>query len=94
MLFLKLGMMSAVNFLMTKVGVTQKDIGKVTALDLRLVGCHIIQNLKVNVECFLSLGVHLLGKMIADLPTLLGVCSSPQIPVFETNYGLPIAGSH
>ncbi|KAG1368500.1 Transcription termination factor MTERF2, chloroplastic [Cocos nucifera] len=60
-------------FLMTKAGVTQKDIGKVIALDPQLVGCHIIQKLEINVKYFLSLGVRLqlLGEMIADFPMLL-----------------------
>lgn len=58
---------------MTKAGVTQKDIGKVIALDPQLVGCHIIQKLEINVKYFLSLGIHLqsLGKMVADFPMLL-----------------------
>nr|XP_029116306.1 transcription termination factor MTERF2, chloroplastic isoform X2 [Elaeis guineensis] len=46
-------------FLMTKAGVTQKDIGKVIALDPQLVGCHIIQKLEINVKYFLSLGIRL-----------------------------------
>ncbi|XP_073005832.1 transcription termination factor MTERF2, chloroplastic isoform X1 [Typha latifolia] len=60
-------------FLMTKAGVSQKDIGKVIALDPQLVGCSIIKKLEVNVNYFLSLGIrlHSLGEMIADFPMLL-----------------------
>ncbi|WOL07851.1 transcription termination factor MTERF2, chloroplastic [Canna indica] len=60
-------------FLMTKAGVSQKDIAKVIALDPQLVGCSISKKLEVNVKYFLSLGIHLqsLGEMIADFPMLL-----------------------
>ncbi|RRT83806.1 hypothetical protein B296_00008347 [Ensete ventricosum] len=60
-------------FLMTKAGVTQKDIGKVIALDPQLVGCSITKKLDINVKYFLSLGIHFqsLGEMIADFPMLL-----------------------
>uniref|UniRef100_A0A1D1YZM1 mTERF domain-containing protein 1, mitochondrial n=2 Tax=Anthurium amnicola TaxID=1678845 RepID=A0A1D1YZM1_9ARAE len=60
-------------FLMTKAGVTRKDIGKVIALEPELVGCSIIDKLDVNVKYFLSLGIPLrsLGEMIADFPMLL-----------------------
>lgn len=58
---------------MTKGGVTQKDIGKVIALDPQLIGCSITEKLELNVKYFLSLGIHLqsLGQMIADFPMLL-----------------------
>lgn len=60
-------------FLMTKAGVTQRDIGKVIALDPQLVGCSITKKLDISVKYFLSLGIHLqsLGEMIADFPMLL-----------------------
>ncbi|XP_027354654.1 transcription termination factor MTERF2, chloroplastic isoform X2 [Abrus precatorius] len=60
-------------FLMTKAGVSEKDIGKVIALGPELLGCHIVHKLEVNVKYFLSLGIRLkqLGEMIADFPMLL-----------------------
>ncbi|XP_010254837.1 PREDICTED: transcription termination factor MTERF2, chloroplastic [Nelumbo nucifera] len=60
-------------FLMTKAGVSQKDIGKVIALGPELLGCSITHKLEVNVKYFLSLGIPLLllGEMIADFPMLL-----------------------
>ncbi|XP_077218911.1 mitochondrial transcription termination factor family protein [Tasmannia lanceolata] len=60
-------------FLMTKAGVTQRDIGKVIALEPELVGCSIVNKLEVSVKYFLSLGIPLksLGEMVADFPTLL-----------------------
>ncbi|KAF8405229.1 hypothetical protein HHK36_010130 [Tetracentron sinense] len=60
-------------FLMTKAGVTQRDIGKVIALGPELLGCSIVNKLEVNVKYFLSLGIslRLLGEMIADFPMLL-----------------------
>ncbi|XP_068654300.1 transcription termination factor MTERF2, chloroplastic [Aristolochia californica] len=63
---------TVVIFLMTKAGVSHKDIGKVIALEPALVGCS-IKKLEVNVKYFLSLGIPLqsLGEMIADFPMLL-----------------------
>ncbi|XP_057527578.1 transcription termination factor MTERF2, chloroplastic isoform X2 [Amaranthus tricolor] len=60
-------------FLLTKAGVTQKDIGKVVALAPELLGCSIAHKLDGNVKYFLSLGISLqqLGEMIADFPMLL-----------------------
>ncbi|KAL6963868.1 Transcription termination factor mterf2, chloroplastic [Sarracenia purpurea var. burkii] len=60
-------------FLLTKAGVTQRDIGKVIALGPELLGCSIAHKLDVNVKYFLSLGIslRLLGDMIADFPMLL-----------------------
>ncbi|XWS67914.1 hypothetical protein CRYUN_Cryun04dG0045800 [Craigia yunnanensis] len=60
-------------FLMTKAGVTEKDIGKVIALGPELLGCSIGKTLEVNVKYFLSLGIRVrqLGEMIADFPKLL-----------------------
>ncbi|MED6204111.1 Transcription termination factor mterf2, chloroplastic [Stylosanthes scabra] len=60
-------------FLMTKAGVTEKDIAKVVALGPELLGCSIAQKLEVNVKYFLSLGIRVrqLGEMIADFPLLL-----------------------
>ncbi|KAL1324159.1 transcription termination factor MTERF2, chloroplastic isoform X2 [Arachis hypogaea] len=60
-------------FLMTKAGVTEKDIAKVVALGPELLGCSIVQKLEVNVKYFLSLGIHVrqLGEMVADFPLLL-----------------------
>ncbi|KAE8008494.1 hypothetical protein FH972_005000 [Carpinus fangiana] len=60
-------------FLMTKAGVSEKDIGKVIALAPELLGCSIVKKLEVNVKYFLSLGIRVrqLGEMIADFPMLL-----------------------
>lgn len=60
-------------FLLTKAGVTNRDIGKVMALEPELVGCSITNKLEVNVKYFLSLGISFqsLGEMIADFPTLI-----------------------
>ncbi|RDY12981.1 Transcription termination factor MTERF2, chloroplastic, partial [Mucuna pruriens] len=60
-------------FLITKAGVSEKDIGKVVALGPELLGCHIVHKLDVNLKYFLSLGIRLrqLGEMIADFPMLL-----------------------
>ncbi|XP_021896750.1 transcription termination factor MTERF2, chloroplastic isoform X2 [Carica papaya] len=60
-------------FLMTKAGVSERDIGKVIALGPELLGCSIAKKLEVNVKYFLSLGIRLqqLGEMIADFPMLL-----------------------
>ncbi|KAK6240931.1 Transcription termination factor [Theobroma cacao] len=60
-------------FLMTKAGVTEKDIGKVIALGPELLGCSIGNKLEVNMKYFLSLGIRhrQLGEMIADFPKLL-----------------------
>ncbi|KAG9442675.1 hypothetical protein H6P81_018529 [Aristolochia fimbriata] len=59
-------------FLMTKAGVSYKDIGKVIASEPELVGCS-INKLEVNVNYFLSLGIPVrsLGEMVADFPMLL-----------------------
>ncbi|GAV82146.1 mTERF domain-containing protein [Cephalotus follicularis] len=60
-------------FLMTKAGVSERDIGKVIALAPELLGCHIVRKLEFNVKYFLSLGIQIrqLGEMIADFPLLL-----------------------
>ncbi|KAL5972275.1 hypothetical protein ACLOJK_041530 [Asimina triloba] len=60
-------------FLMTKAGVSKRDIGKVLALEPELLGCSITDKLETNVKYFLSLGISLqcLGEMIADFPMLL-----------------------
>lgn len=60
-------------FLMTKAGVSQRDIGKVIALAPELLGCSIANKLEVTLKYFLSLGISLpqLGNMIADFPMLL-----------------------
>lgn len=60
-------------FLLTKAGVSQRDIGKVIALGPELLGCSISKKLDPNVKYFLSLGIKLqiLGEMIADFPMLL-----------------------
>ncbi|GLT30583.1 hypothetical protein SLA2020_053760 [Shorea laevis] len=60
-------------FLMTKAGVTEKDIGKVIALGPELLGCSIANKLEVHVKYFLSLGIgrRQLGEMIADFPLML-----------------------
>lgn len=60
-------------FLITKAGVSRKDIAKVIALGPELLGCSIVHKLEVSVKYFLSLGIPLqiLGEMIADFPMLL-----------------------
>lgn len=60
-------------FLLTKAGVSEKDIGKVIALGPELLGCSIANKLDHNLKYFLSLGIslHKLGEMIADFPMLL-----------------------
>ncbi|KDP46254.1 hypothetical protein JCGZ_10094 [Jatropha curcas] len=60
-------------FLMTKAGVSGKDIGKVIALGPELFGCSIAHKLDISVKYFLSLGIrqNQLGEMIADFPMLL-----------------------
>lgn len=60
-------------FLMTKAGVTERDIGKVVALGPELLGCSIVRKLEVNVKYFLSLGIQQqqLGEMISDFPMIL-----------------------
>ena len=60
-------------FLLTKAGVTQKNVGKVIALGPELLGCSIANKLDINVKYFLSLGIPLwvVGEMIADFPMLL-----------------------
>ncbi|XP_020884330.1 transcription termination factor MTERF2, chloroplastic isoform X2 [Arabidopsis lyrata subsp. lyrata] len=60
-------------FLLTRAGVTQKDIGKVIAMDPALLGCSIGTKLEPNMRYYISLGIrfHQLGEMIADFPMLL-----------------------
>ncbi|KAF8032315.1 hypothetical protein BT93_D1280 [Corymbia citriodora subsp. variegata] len=60
-------------FLMTKAGVTEKNIGKVIALGPELLGCSIVHKLQISLKYFLSLGIRVrqLGEMIADFPMLL-----------------------
>ncbi|OMO75706.1 Mitochodrial transcription termination factor-related protein [Corchorus olitorius] len=60
-------------FLMTKAGVSEKEIGKVIALAPELLGCNICKRLEVSVKYYLSLGIRhrQLGQMIADFPKLL-----------------------
>ncbi|XP_010472165.1 PREDICTED: transcription termination factor MTERF2, chloroplastic-like [Camelina sativa] len=60
-------------FLLTRAGVTQKNIGKVIAMDPALLGCSIGTKLEPNMRYYVSLGIrfHQLGEMIADFPMLL-----------------------
>ena len=60
-------------FLITKAGVSDRDIGKVVVLGPELLGCNILNKLEVNVKYFRSLGIHFgtLGEMVADFPMLL-----------------------
>ncbi|KAL8556055.1 hypothetical protein ACS0TY_003744 [Phlomoides rotata] len=64
---------AVVIFLLTKAGVSQRNIGKVVALGPELLGCSIAHKLDHNVKYFLSLGIYLpiLGEMISDFPMLL-----------------------
>ncbi|XP_019170656.1 PREDICTED: transcription termination factor MTERF2, chloroplastic [Ipomoea nil] len=60
-------------FLLTKAGVSQRNVGKVIAFQPELLGCSIAHKLDPNVKYFLSLGIPLrkLGEMIADYPLIL-----------------------
>ncbi|ESQ46080.1 hypothetical protein EUTSA_v10000085mg [Eutrema salsugineum] len=60
-------------FLLSRAGVSQKNIGKVIALDPALLGCSIGTKLEPNMRYYVSLGIkiHQLGEMIADFPMLL-----------------------
>ncbi|XP_010429091.1 PREDICTED: transcription termination factor MTERF2, chloroplastic-like [Camelina sativa] len=60
-------------FLLTRAGVTQKNIGKVIAMDPALLGCSIGTKLEPNMRYYVSLGIrfHQLGEMIADFLMLL-----------------------
>lgn len=60
-------------FLMTRAGVTEKNIAKVIALGPELLGCSIANKLEISLKYFLSLGIRVrqLGEMIADFPMLL-----------------------
>nr|AKM76427.1 embryo defective 2219 [Erodium texanum] len=60
-------------FLMTRAGVSQKNIAKVIAMGPELLGCSISQKLEVHMKYYLSLGIRgwQLGEMIADFPMLL-----------------------
>ncbi|XP_051138536.1 transcription termination factor MTERF2, chloroplastic [Andrographis paniculata] len=60
-------------FLLTKAGISQKDVGKVIALAPELLGCSIANKLDHNVKYFLSLGITVrqLGEMVSDFPMLL-----------------------
>nr|GMD97080.1 transcription termination factor MTERF2, chloroplastic [Ipomoea batatas] len=60
-------------FLLTKAGVSQRNVGKVIAFHPELLGCSIAHKLDPNVKFFLSLGIPLrkLGEMIADYPLIL-----------------------
>ncbi|RAL39704.1 hypothetical protein DM860_003237 [Cuscuta australis] len=62
-----------VMFLLTKAGVSQRDIGKVIATRPELLGRDITNKLDPNVNYFLSIGISLrqLGEMIADFPAIL-----------------------
>ncbi|KAG4988391.1 hypothetical protein JHK82_030732 [Glycine max] len=82
----KMTIVPKVIFLMTKAGVSEKDIAKVVALGPELLGCNIAHKLDVNVKYFLCLGIRLrqLGEMIADFPMLLRY--NPD--VLRPNYSL------
>uniref|UniRef100_A0A803PCW4 Transcription termination factor MTERF2, chloroplastic n=1 Tax=Cannabis sativa TaxID=3483 RepID=A0A803PCW4_CANSA len=60
-------------FLMTRAGVSKRDIAKVIASGPELLGCSIVHKLDINMKYYLSLGIRLqqLGEMIADFPMLL-----------------------
>ncbi|KAL9251218.1 Transcription termination factor MTERF2, chloroplastic-like protein [Drosera capensis] len=60
-------------FLLTKAGVTRKNIAKVIASAPQLLGRSIAHKLDANVKYFLSLGISLedLGEMITDFPMIL-----------------------
>ncbi|KAH6789358.1 Mitochondrial transcription termination factor family protein [Perilla frutescens var. frutescens] len=60
-------------FLLTKAGVSQRDVGKVVALGPEILGSSIVNKLDINVKYYLSLGIRLpvLGEMISDFPMLL-----------------------
>lgn len=60
-------------FLMTKAGVSERNIAKAIALGPELLGCSIVNKLEINLKYLLSLGIRhrQLGEMIADFPVLL-----------------------
>ncbi|KAG5238962.1 transcription termination factor MTERF [Salix suchowensis] len=60
-------------FLMTKAGVSERNIAKTIALGPELLGCNIVNKLEINLKYLLSLGIRhrQLGEMIADFPMLL-----------------------
>ncbi|CAK7329702.1 unnamed protein product [Dovyalis caffra] len=60
-------------FLITKAGVSERNIAKTIALGPELLGCNIVNKLEINLKYFLSLGIRhrQLGEMIADFPVLL-----------------------
>lgn len=60
-------------FLMTKAGVSERNIAKAIALGPELLGCSIVNKLEINLKYLLSLGIRhrQLGEMIADFPMLL-----------------------
>ncbi|CAI0377459.1 unnamed protein product [Linum tenue] len=64
---------AVVIFLMTRGGVSERDIAKVIASGPELLGCSIVHKLDINVKYFFSLGIrpHVLGEMVADFPVLL-----------------------
>nr|AKM76431.1 embryo defective 2219 [Geranium maderense] len=71
-------------FLMTRAGVSEKDIAKVIALGPELLGCSISNKLEVHMKYYLSLGIRKwqLGQMIADFPMLLRY----NLDVIRPNY--------
>lgn len=60
-------------FLMTKAGVSERNIAKAIAMGPELLGCSIVNKLEINLKYLLSLGIRhrQLGEMIADFPVLL-----------------------
>lgn len=60
-------------FLMTKAGVSERNIAKAIALGPELLGCSIVNKLEINLKYLLSLGIRhrQLGEMVADFPVLL-----------------------
>ncbi|XP_062093254.1 transcription termination factor MTERF2, chloroplastic isoform X2 [Humulus lupulus] len=70
---LEMTIVPKVIFLMTRAGVTKRDIAKVIASGPELLGCSIVHKLEINMKYYLSLGIRLqqLGEMIADFPMLL-----------------------
>jgi len=83
-----------VRFLLETAGVTEANVGKVIALQPRLIGCSMSNKLQPLVEYFLNhqLRRDQLGTMVADFPMLLKYNVSiikPKLEYFKRVLALP-----
>jgi hypothetical protein len=81
-------------FLLETAGVTEANVGKVIALQPRLIGCSMSNKLQPLVEYFLNhqLRQDQLGTMVADFPMLLKYNVSiikPKLEYFKRVLALP-----